>query len=151
MAAIRNGVTGANEADAHVVGVSPGRDFQVDASADLRNAGDGDPCPRCSGQLALRHAIEIGHVFKLGTKYSEALGARFLDAQEQLRPMIMGCYGIGINRIIASLVETCHDAERHHLAGGPGPLEVLLVPVNVAEAATADPPPAARRAAGGGH
>ena len=73
-------------------------------------------------KLALRHAIEVGHVFKLGTKYSEALAARFLDAQEQLRPIIMGCYGIGINRIIAGLIETSHDDNGHHLAGGPGPL-----------------------------
>ena len=70
-----NAVTGANAADTHLTGVNLHRDFQVDLFADLRNAVDGDPCPRCSATLALRHAIEVGHVFKLGTKYSEALGA----------------------------------------------------------------------------
>ena len=79
-----NGVTGANAADTHLTGVNLGRDFQPDRFADLRNAGDGDPCPRCSGTLALRHAIEVGHVFKLGTKYSEALNARFLDAERAI-------------------------------------------------------------------
>ena len=71
-----NAVTGANQADAHLTGVNLHRDFEVDCFADLRNAMDGDPCPRCSSRVALRHAIEVGHVFKLGTKYSEALGAQ---------------------------------------------------------------------------
>jgi prolyl-tRNA synthetase len=106
VAAMPKAVIGANEVDKHYVGAQLGRDFQVTNFADLRNAVDGDPCPRCEGKLALRHAIEIGHVFKLGTKYSEALDARYLDAKEQLQPAIMGCYGIGVNRIIASLIET---------------------------------------------
>ena len=72
------GELGANEADTHLTGVNPSRDFQVQGFADLRNACDGDPCPRCSAKLTIRHAVEVGHVFKLGTKYSEALGARFL-------------------------------------------------------------------------
>ena len=76
---IVNGITGANRAETHLTGVNYGRDFQVTAFADLRNAVDGDPCPRCSSKLAVRHAIEVGHVFKLGTKYSDALSARFLD------------------------------------------------------------------------
>lgn len=128
---MRNAVTGANAADAHLTGVNPHRDFQVTGFADLRNACHGDPCPRCSAKLALRHAIEVGHVFKLGTKYSEALGARFLDAQEQLHPIIMGCYGIGINRILASLVETSNDADGILWPMALAPYEVALVPVNV--------------------
>ena len=87
-------------------------------------------------QLALRHAIEVGHVFKLGTKYSEALSARFLDAQEQLRPIIMGCYGIGVNRIVAGLIETNHDANGIVWPVALAPYEVLLAPVNVADAAS---------------
>jgi prolyl-tRNA synthetase len=134
--AVVNGVTGANEADTHLVGVNLGRDFQVDAFADLRNAVDGDPCPRCSGKLATRHAIEVGHVFKLGTKYSEALNARFLDQNEQLHPIIMGCYGIGINRIIAGLVETSHDESGIIWPMSLAPYEVLLVPVKVTDEAT---------------
>ena len=115
-------MTGANAAETHLTGVNLGRDFQPDRFADLRNAVDGDPCPRCCATLALRHAIEVGHVFKLGTKYSEALGARFLDENEQLGPIIMGCYGIGINRILAAPDRDQPRRQRHHLAGVAGPL-----------------------------
>lgn len=130
---LENAVTGANEADQHYTGVTVGRDFQVDKVADLRSAVQGDPCPRCAGKLSLRHAIEVGHVFKLGTKYSESLEARFLDAKEQQHPAIMGCYGIGINRILASRIETRHDE-----AGIVWPIslaayEVILSPLNVNE------------------
>ena len=114
-----------------MTGVNLHRDFEVDLFADLRNAVDGDPCPRCSSKLALRHAIEVGHVFKLGTKYSEALGAKFLDADEQLGPIIMGCYGIGVNRIIAALIETSHDKDGIIWPMALAPYEVLLVPVKV--------------------
>jgi prolyl-tRNA synthetase len=133
---MRNAVTGANAAETHLTGVNPGRDFEPEVYADLRNAESGDPCPRCSGKLALRHAIEVGHVFKLGTKYSEALAARFLDAQEQLRTIIMGCYGIGINRIIAGLVETNYDDAGILWPVPLAPYEVLLVPMKVTDAAT---------------
>ncbi len=131
-----NAVTGANVAETHLTGVNLGRDFQPDRFADLRNAVGGDPCPRCSSTLALRHAIEVGHVFKLGTKYSEALSARFLDHNEQLGPIIMGCYGIGINRIIAGLVETSHDANGIIWPLALAPYEVLLAPVKVTDPAT---------------
>ncbi|NLF07427.1 MAG: proline--tRNA ligase, partial [Pirellulaceae bacterium] len=126
-----NAATGANELDAHLTGVNPGRDFQPDLYADLRNAIDGDPCPRCSSKLAQRQAIEVGHVFKLGTKYSEALGARFLDAEEKLHPIIMGCYGIGVNRIIAGLVEISHDADGIIWPVSLAPYEIAIVPVKV--------------------
>ena len=131
-----NAVTGANRPDTHLTGVNPGRDFEVDRFADLRNAVNGDPCPRCSSKLQIRHAIEAGHVFKLGTKYSEALGARFLDQHEQLHPIIMGCYGIGVNRIIASLIETSHDENGILWPVALAPYEVLLVPLNVTDEAT---------------
>ncbi len=133
---IANGVTGANAAETHFTGVNYGRDFQATAFADLRNAVDGDPCPRCSSKLAVRHAIEIGHVFKLGTKYSDALSARFLDQSEQLKPIIMGCYGIGVNRIIAALIETCHDDNGIIWPMTLAPYEVLLSPVKVTDPAT---------------
>jgi prolyl-tRNA synthetase len=112
------------------------RDFKPDLFADLRNATDGDPCPRCSATLAMRHAIEVGHVFKLGTKYSEALGARFLDAAEQLRPIIMGCYGIGVNRIIAALIETSYDKDGIIWPMSLAPYEVLLTLVKVPDEAS---------------
>jgi prolyl-tRNA synthetase len=133
---IVNGITGANETEMHLTGVNLGRDFEVTKFADLRNALDGDPCPRCNGKLALRHAVEIGHVFKLGTKYSVAMGAKFLDADEQLKPIIMGCYGIGVNRIIAALIETCHDASGVVWPVTLAPYEVLLAPVKVTDPAT---------------
>ncbi|MEN6450636.1 MAG: proline--tRNA ligase [Thermoguttaceae bacterium] len=131
VAGIVNGIAGANEAETHVVGVNIHRDFTPDLLADLRNAVDGDPCPRCSGKLGLRHAIEVGHVFKLGTKYTAALGAKFLDADEQLKPIIMGCYGIGVNRIIAGLFETSHDADGIVWPMSLAPYEVVLTPVKV--------------------
>jgi prolyl-tRNA synthetase len=123
---IANGITGANAADAHLTGVNLHRDFEVDLLADLRNAVDGDPCPRCSSKLALRHAIEVGHVFKLGTKYTEALNAKFLDAEEQLKPIIMGCYGIGVNRIIAGLIETSNDKDGIIWPVALAPYEVVI-------------------------
>ncbi len=133
---MRNGVTGANAADAHLTGVNPGRDFQPDTYADLRNAVAGDPCPRCPSTLAIRQAIEVGHVFKLGTKYSEALGARYSDDKEQLRPIIMGCYGIGIARILAGLIETNHDDAGIVWSVALAPYEVLLVPMKVKDEET---------------
>ena len=131
-----NSVTGANQDDAHLTGVNLGRDFEVDRFADLRMAVDEDPCPRCSSKLALRHAVEVGHVFKLGTKYSEALGANFLDDKEQQHPIIMGCYGIGVNRIVAGLIETSHDAGGIIWPVALAPYEVLLLPLNVTEPQT---------------
>jgi prolyl-tRNA synthetase len=132
---IRNAVTGANEADKHYVGVNQPRDFTIlpHQYADLRNAGAGDPCPRCQTKLELKQAIEIGHVFKLGTKYSTALSAKFLDAHEQQHTIIMGCYGIGVNRIIASLIETSHDENGIIWPLSLAPYEVLLIPINVKE------------------
>ncbi|MBN1395964.1 MAG: proline--tRNA ligase [Pirellulales bacterium] len=126
-----NAAAGANAADAHLTGVNSPRDFRPDSSHDLRNALDGDPCPRCSSNLSLRQAIEVGHVFKLGTKYSEALAARFLDADEKLHPIIMGCYGIGVNRIVAGLIEISHDGDGIIWPVSLAPYEVLIVPVKV--------------------
>jgi prolyl-tRNA synthetase len=133
---MQNAATGANQADAHYTGVNLGRDFEVQQFADLRNAADGDPCPRCSSRLRLRHAIEVGHVFKLGTKYSEALSARFLDDREKLHPVIMGCYGIGINRILAGLIENNHDKNGIRWPVALAPYEVLLVPLKVTDQQT---------------
>lgn len=126
-------VIGANERDKHYTGAKLGRDFDIgeDHFADLRFAAAADPCPRCDAPLTLRHAIEVGHVFKLGTKYSESLGARFLDEKEQLHPVIMGCYGIGINRIIATAIETGHDEDGIIWPMSIAPYEVLVVPLNV--------------------
>ena len=130
---VRNAITGANKADTHTTGVNLDRDCTIAADhyADLRNVDAGDPCPRCGQKMQLKNAIEVGHVFKLGTKYSESLSARFLDDKEQLNPVIMGCYGIGINRIVAGLIENNHDKFGIIWPVALAPYEVLLVPMKV--------------------
>ena len=100
---------GANEENFHLTGANHGRDFQVEAFVDLREAQAGDPCPRCSGRLEAWRGIEVGHVFKLGTKYSDAMHATVLDGQGKERTLVMGCYGIGIGRTAAAAIEQNHD------------------------------------------
>lgn len=134
VAAVVNAVVGANEADKHYTGANAGRDYTIARFADLRNAMDGDPCPRCGGRMQLRAAIEVGHVFKLGTKYSEALGACFLDEHERQHPAIMGCYGIGVNRIVAALIETSHDANGIIWPMTLAPYQVIVAPLNMQQA-----------------
>jgi prolyl-tRNA synthetase len=104
-----NYVTGANEDDAHLVNVNPGRDFAVAKWASLRRVTGGDPCPHCRTPLVEHRAIELGHIFKLGTFYSDALGAFYRGEDGAQRPIVMGCYGIGVSRIIAAAVEQGHD------------------------------------------
>ena len=102
-------IVGGNKVDVHLTGVVPGRDFPLDRVLDIRNADEGDPCPRCGKPMVAHAGLEIGHVFKLGTKYSEAMGASYLDEKGTEIPLIMGCYGIGVNRIVAAAVEACRD------------------------------------------
>ncbi|HUG19697.1 MAG TPA: proline--tRNA ligase [Planctomycetaceae bacterium] len=128
---IESAVTGANEADMHLIGVVVGRDFELTETYDLRDAGEGDPCPRCDGTLELVHGIEVGHVFKLGTKYSVSLDAMFLDKDEKQHPIVMGCYGIGINRIIAGLAETKHDDDGLLWPLAVAPFELVIIPLKV--------------------
>jgi prolyl-tRNA synthetase len=105
-----NCVTGANETDMHYIGANPGRDFVVERTIDLRNVVDGDACPRCeSGKMEMWRGIEVGHVFKLGAKYSEKLGATYLDSDGRENIIFMGCYGIGIGRTVAASIEQNHD------------------------------------------
>jgi prolyl-tRNA synthetase len=137
VAGMANLIVGANEADHHYVGANLERDFTVTKFADLRNAAAGDPSPRSDGTLEIRHAVEIGHVFKLGTKYSSALGAKFLDDKEQQHTIIMGCYGIGVNRILASLIETKSDANGIVWPMSIAPYEVIVSTVNAQEAEVA--------------
>jgi prolyl-tRNA synthetase len=106
---LANFVTGANKKDAHLTNVNLNRDFRPTAVGDLRMAVDGDACPRCGGKLGFTHGIEVGHVFKLGTRYSKKMNCVYLDEKSQLHPMVMGCYGIGVNRIVAAAVENHHD------------------------------------------
>ena len=131
VAAMGRCVVGGNEVDIHLKDVVPGRDFSIDRVLDLRNAEAGDPCPRCGAGLEVGNGIEIGHVFKLGSKYSEAMGASFQDADGKTHPLIMGCYGIGVNRIVASAVEAGHDANGIIWPLSLAPYEVLVVPLQV--------------------
>lgn len=109
---IAAGVTGANKKDYHIRNVVLGRDYQVDTWGDFRAVDEGDTCPRCgTGTLSMRFGIEVGHVFVLGTKYSEALQAYYTGEDSQRRPMIMGCYGIGVSRTMAAVVE--ENADEH--------------------------------------
>ncbi len=105
----KNLVAGANREGFHLKNVNFPRDFQADIVADVAVAREGDGCPRCGGRLRIHRAIELGHIFKLGTKYSEAMGATFLDRQGKSRPLIMGCYGIGVGRLLAAVIEAHHD------------------------------------------
>ena len=129
--AIASGATGANEKDAHLVDVVPGRDFAPEAYADLRSVGEQDPCPRCGGALRFSRGIEVGHVFRLGTKYSEAMRAVYLDADGKERVTVMGCYGIGVGRTAAAAIEQNHDDDGIVWPISIAPFEVTVIPVNV--------------------
>ncbi|QOX78985.1 proline--tRNA ligase [Trichlorobacter lovleyi] len=110
IAAMADFVIGANETDQHYTGANTGRDFQVSQIADIRLIGAGDPCPRCSGgTLEVWRGIEVGHVFKLGTKYSSSMNATYLDKDGKEQIIFMGCYGIGIGRTVAASIEQNHD------------------------------------------
>ncbi|MDF2715748.1 MAG: proS [Paenibacillus sp.] len=106
---MRQAIVGANAADRHLVNVDADRDFRINMYGDLRNASHADRCARCGGELRFDKGIEVGHVFKLGTKYSEAMRATYLDDSGKSNPYVMGCYGIGVSRLLAAIVEQHHD------------------------------------------
>lgn len=126
-------VVGGNEKDVHIVGVNAG-DFKVEGYFDLKVASPGDPCPRCAGRLTSTKGIEVGHIFKLGTKYSSAMNATFLDQEGQDRLMVMGCYGIGVGRTVAAAIEQNHDVNGMALPFAIAPFEVEVLPVNTSHA-----------------
>src|SRR5206468_10998432 len=101
-------VAGANKTGRHLRGVEYGRDYQA-RFADLRRPNEGDACPNCGGKLSFQAAIEVGHIFKFGARYSEPIGATFLDEDGKERPLVMGSYGIGPGRVMATAVEQHHD------------------------------------------
>jgi prolyl-tRNA synthetase len=125
-----NFVTGANKKDRHLVNVNMGRDFDVKEWADLRMITQKDPCPNCGKGIKIEHAIEMGHVFKLGLKYSKAMKAEFLDEDGVLKPCVMGCYGIGVNRIIAASIEMHNDNKGIIWPLSIAPFHVVIVPIN---------------------
>lgn len=127
---IVDGITGANEADAHYIHVAYGRDYRADLVADLRTITAADPCPECGARLEIGRGIELGHVFKLGVKYSERLGAYFLDEAGREQPMIMGCYGIGVTRTMAAIIEQHHDEDGIAWPMSVAPYHVDLIVIN---------------------
>jgi len=123
-------VAGANKKDKHFIDVNIDRDFKVKEWADLRMITDNDKCPKCSKNIKIEHAIEMGHVFKLGLKYSKAMKAEFLDEDGKLKPYVMGCYGIGVNRIIAAAIELSNDKKGIIWPLSIAPFQVIIVPIN---------------------
>lgn len=125
-------VTGANKEDYHIVNVLPGRDFELKETGDIRVASEGDKCPRCKrGTLSATRGIEVGHVFMLGTKYSEAMNATFIDSDGKEKPYIMGCFGIGIGRTVAAAIEQNHDENGMIFPKALAPFQVTVLPLKV--------------------
>jgi prolyl-tRNA synthetase len=124
-------VTGANEKDTHLINVNFVRDFQVSRFVDLRTFTPGDLCPLCGGETRLDKGIEVGHTFKLGTKYSEAMGATYLDEQGKEKVILMGCYGIGIGRTVAAAIEQYYDQNGIIFPMPITPFQAFLLPVNI--------------------
>ena len=122
---------GANQTDHHNVNVNFGRDLPLPEFGDFRMAREGDGCPQCQGKLQSARGIEIGHIFKLGTKYSEAMGCKVLDAQGKSNPVVMGCYGIGVSRIAAACIEQNHDDRGILWPPQIAPYQVHLIALNL--------------------
>jgi len=126
----RNLIVGANETDHHLINVNIGRDFNAEIH-DIRSISEGDVCPVCGKAITLARGIEVGHIFKLGTKYSEPLKCNYIDESGKERPMVMGCYGIGINRLMAAVIEQNNDEKGIIWPIEIAPYHVIIVPVNV--------------------
>ncbi|MEW1784541.1 proline--tRNA ligase [Arthrobacter sp. NPDC080086] len=129
VAAMSDFVVGANEEDYHFTGVNWGRDLPEPEVYDLRNVVEGDPSPDGKGTLAICRGIEVGHVFMLGTRYSDAMNATFLDENGKTQPMVMGCYGIGITRILGAAIEQNYDARGIIWPASIAPFQVVICPV----------------------
>ncbi|MEN6357017.1 MAG: proline--tRNA ligase [Armatimonadota bacterium] len=125
-----NFVVGGNKTDAHYVNANLGRDFVVTQFADIRVASKGDPCPKCNGTLKTERGMEVGHIFKLGTRYSETMGAKFLDDDGKEKPFIMGCYGMGVSRMLAAIPETHNDKDGIIWPISVAPFEVAVILLN---------------------
>ena len=132
-----NAVAGANEIDAHFINVTPRRDFDAEKIivTDIRMVQEGDPCPHCGKPLKMTRGIEVGQVFTLGKKYSEALHATFLDEDGSTKPFEMGCYGIGVGRTMAAAIEQNNDKDGIIWTRALAPFEVVVVPVNAKDSA----------------
>lgn len=127
---MQNAIGGANHVDSHYKNINPQRDFKDIIHTDIRLAAVGDPCPRCGAPLKTARGIEAGQVFKLGTKYSEALKATFLDENGKEKPLVMGCYGVGVSRTMAAAIEQNFDEHGIVWPAAIAPYEVIVVPIN---------------------
>jgi prolyl-tRNA synthetase len=131
-ASVQAGVAGANERDYHLQNVVPGRDFSTERVADIRNVVEGDTCPSCKeGKIEFYRGIECGHIFELGTKYSVPINATYLDENQKAQTMVMGCYGIGVSRIMSAVLEQSNDDNGIIWPLSIAPFQVHLIPVNV--------------------
>ncbi|MEJ9220163.1 proline--tRNA ligase [Paenibacillus glucanolyticus] len=135
VASMTAGITGANQVDVHLKGVRPGHDFSLEYIGDFRNVKEGEPCPRCGAPLQFHRGIELGHVFKLGTKYSEVMNGMYLDSDGREKPLIMGCYGIGVSRVMAAIAEQRISGERLVWPMSVAPFQVHVIPVAVKDEA----------------
>lgn len=127
IAAMAEAVVGANQTDAHLTGVVPGVHFVPDVYTDLRLVVEGDPCPRCAAPLRAERGLELGHLFKLGTRYAEALGALVQDETGHRQPLVMGCYGLGVSRCLAAVAEVWHDEAGLVWPPALAPFEVAIL------------------------
>ncbi len=127
--AVSNWVVGGNQKDTHIAGANPGRDFPEPEYGDFTTVFAGDPCPRCDTPLQIHRGIEVGHVFKLGTKYSEPMNCTYLDEKGARQPMIMGCYGLGIGRTVAAAIEQSHDDDGIIWPMPIAPFEVVVTQI----------------------
>ncbi len=132
-----NWVVGGNKKDTHIGGANPGRDFAEPEYGDFTTVFAGDACPRCGNKLEIHRGIEVGHVFKLGTKYSEKMNCVFIDEKGERLPMIMGCYGLGIGRTVASAIEQSHDADGIIWPMPIAPFEVVVTSIGREESVLA--------------
>ncbi|MFZ5353777.1 MAG: proline--tRNA ligase, partial [Bacillota bacterium] len=130
---MKNFVVGANETDYHYINVNLQRDFVASTTADIRNIAESDCCPACGGPIALTPGIEVGHIFKLGTKYSKALNCVYVDEKGQEIPMVMGSYGIGLNRTIATVIEQYNDENGIIWPVSLAPYHVIVIPANMGD------------------
>ncbi len=131
----KNLVSGANKKDYHLKNVTPEVSFELDQWVDLRNVGAGEGCPECSQPLTVAKAVEIGHIFKLGRRYAQALGARVLDKDGKEVTPIMGSYGIGIERILTAAIEQNHDDQGFWLPPAIAPFQVVVTPISARDRA----------------
>ena len=127
----KNLIAGANKEDYHLKNLTPGQNFQPTTYVDLRSVAAGEDCPNCGGPLRIDTAVEVGHIFKLGYRYSESMGAKVLDRNGKEVLPIMGCYGIGIERILTAAVEQNNDENGFSLPLAIAPFEVVVCPINI--------------------